>query len=68
MYLDNRLRESGALTMAGESIDLARVKMPAYIVASRDDHIVPWRSAYQSTRLLGGEATSCWARPGTLPA
>jgi polyhydroxyalkanoate synthase len=31
--------------------------MPACIVASRDDHIVPWRSAYQSTRLLGGEAT-----------
>ena len=25
MYLDNRLRESGALTMAGASIDLARV-------------------------------------------
>ena len=29
--------------------------MPAYIVASRDDHIVPWRSAYRSTQLLGGE-------------
>ena len=57
MYLDNQLRESGALTMAGASIDLARVTMPACIVASRDDHIVPWRSAYQSTRLLGGEVT-----------
>ena len=31
--------------------------MPAYIVASRDDHIVPWRSAYRSTRLLGGDVT-----------
>src|SRR5207342_3347610 len=38
-YLDNKLRESGALTMAGERIDLAQVTMPAYIVASRDDHI-----------------------------
>jgi len=57
MYLDNQLRESGALTMAGASIDLARVTMPACIVASRDDHIVPWRSAYRSTQLLGGEAT-----------
>ena len=54
-YLDNRLRDSGALTMGGEPIDLARVTMPAYIVASRDDHIVPWRSAYRSTQLLGGE-------------
>ncbi len=57
MYLDNRLREPGALTMAGESIDLARVTVPAYVVASRDDHIVPWRSAYRSTDLLGGDAT-----------
>jgi len=55
LYLDNKLRESGALTMAGARIDLARVAVPAYIVASRDDHIVPWRSAYQSTRLLGGD-------------
>jgi polyhydroxyalkanoate synthase len=57
LYLDNKLRESGALTMAGARIDLARVTVPAYIVASRDDHIVPWRSAYRSTRLLGGEVT-----------
>ena len=57
MYLDNRLRESGALTMAGARIDLARVTVPACIVASRDDHIVPWRSAYRSTHLLGGDVT-----------
>jgi len=57
MYLDNKLRESGGLTMAGESIDLARIKAPVYIVASREDHIVPWRSAYRSTRLIGGEMT-----------
>jgi polyhydroxyalkanoate synthase len=57
MYLDNKLREAGALTMTGESIDLARVTVPAYIVASRDDHIVPWRSAYRSNRLLGGDKT-----------
>jgi len=57
MYLGNELREGGALTMAGEPIDLAAVRVPAYIVASRDDHIVPWRSAYRSTGLLGGETT-----------
>jgi polyhydroxyalkanoate synthase len=57
MYLDNKLRERGALTMAGERIDLARVTVPAYLVASRDDHIVPWRSAHKSIRLLGGNVT-----------
>jgi polyhydroxyalkanoate synthase len=28
--------------------------MPAYLYASREDHIVPWASAYASTRLLRG--------------
>jgi polyhydroxyalkanoate synthase len=57
MYLDNKLIEHGALTMAGERIDLARVTMPAYVYASQGDHIVPWRSAYRTTALLGGDVT-----------
>jgi len=57
MYLDNRLREPDALTMCGEAIDLGRISVPAYVYASRDDHIVPWRSAYRTVGLLGGDAT-----------
>ncbi len=57
MYLDNRLREPGALTMAGVPVDLSRITVPTYIYASRDDHIVPWRTGYRSTGLLGGEVT-----------
>ena len=55
LYLDNRLIEPGALTMAGERIDLSAVTMPTYVYASHDDHIVPWRSAYRTTALLGGD-------------
>ncbi len=57
MYLDNRLTVPGALTMAGAPIDLSRITMPAYVYASREDHIVPWRSAYQTTELLGSDCT-----------
>jgi poly(3-hydroxyalkanoate) synthetase len=57
MYLDNKLREPGALTMAGAAIDLSRITIPAYVYASRDDHIVPWRSAFETTRLLSGDCT-----------
>jgi polyhydroxyalkanoate synthase len=57
MYLDNRLRQPGALTMLGERIDLSKIAMPAYVMASREDHIVPWRSAYRTTSLVGGGAT-----------
>ncbi len=54
MYLENNLRTPGKLAMCGMSVDLGRIDMPAYLLATREDHIVPWRTAYASTRLLGG--------------
>ncbi len=53
MYLGNRLAVPGALTMAGETIDLGRLTMPVYVYASREDHIVPWKSAWRTTALVG---------------
>jgi polyhydroxyalkanoate synthase len=57
MYLDNRLREPRGLTMCGEPIDLSRIAMPSYVYASREDHIVPWRSAYRTIELVGGDVS-----------
>ncbi len=54
-YLDNALREPGALTVCGEALDLSRIKAPAYIYGSREDHIVPWKGAWESTKILGGK-------------
>ncbi len=52
-YLENRL-ETGQLRICGTAADLRALDMPAYLYASREDHIVPWTSAYASTRLLRG--------------
>lgn len=57
LYLDNRLREPDALTMCGKAIDLSRITIPSYVYASQDDHIVPWRSAYRTLELVGGDPT-----------
>jgi polyhydroxyalkanoate synthase subunit PhaC len=54
LYLENRLRQRGALTMLGEKVDLSCIAVPAYVYASRDDHIVPWRAAYRTLELVGG--------------
>jgi polyhydroxyalkanoate synthase len=54
-YLENRLREPGGTVQCGVPVDLASVDVPAFIYASREDHIVPWQTAYASTGLLGGE-------------
>ncbi len=55
MYLENSLRVPGKLSMCGEQVDLGQLDMPVYLLATREDHIVPWQSAYQSTRILGGK-------------
>ncbi|MBI3373992.1 MAG: class I poly(R)-hydroxyalkanoic acid synthase [Betaproteobacteria bacterium] len=54
-YLENRLRVPGALTNCGVPVDLVRIGVPSFVYGSREDHIVPWKSAYGSIRLLGGE-------------
>ena len=55
LYLENSLRVPGRLQMCGQPIDLGTLKMPVYLLATREDHIVPWQSAYESTRILGGD-------------
>jgi polyhydroxyalkanoate synthase len=57
MYLQNALRTPNALSMCGVPIDLGHIDLPAYVVATEADHIVPWRSAYASARLLGAGVT-----------
>ncbi|MBE7418462.1 MAG: class I poly(R)-hydroxyalkanoic acid synthase [Ideonella sp.] len=54
-YLENKLREPGATTQCGVPVDLGQITVPAFVYASREDHIVPWQTAYASTQLLGGD-------------
>jgi polyhydroxyalkanoate synthase len=52
MYLEDKLKEPGALTVCGEECDLSQIDAPSFIYGSREDHIVPWTAAYASTFLL----------------
>jgi len=53
-YLQNKLMVPGATTVSGVSVDLGRIASPVFIYGSREDHIVPWPSAYASTQILKG--------------
>jgi len=55
LYLENSLCVPDRLTMCGASVDLGKVDMPSYVLATQEDHIVPWRSAYRTTQLVGGK-------------
>ncbi len=54
-YLQDELKLPGRLTVCGEKLDLARIEAPVFLYASREDHIVPWKAAYASTRVLSGK-------------
>jgi polyhydroxyalkanoate synthase subunit PhaC len=51
-YLQNDLRQPNKLTVCGQKVDLSKIKAPAFVYASREDHIVPWDAAFESTKIL----------------
>jgi polyhydroxyalkanoate synthase len=53
--LQDELKQPGKLTVCGEKLNLASIKAPVFIYASREDHIVPWKAAYASTRIMSGK-------------
>ncbi len=57
IYIENGLRQPGHLTMDGVPIDIGKIKIPFYVLATKEDHIAPWRSIYPTTGLLGGKTS-----------
>lgn len=54
MYLNNNLAK-GKITLSGRKIDLKRILVPSYVLATQEDHISPWRATYAATQLYRGE-------------
>ena len=63
-YLENNIKNPDRTTQCGVPIDLSKVKVPIYLLASREDHIVPWKTAYGSKDLIGGDARFVLAASG----
>jgi polyhydroxyalkanoate synthase len=54
-YLENALRIPGGTVQCGVPLDLSAIDAPTYLLAAREDHIVPWTAAFATTHLIGGE-------------
>ncbi|MGY3586990.1 polyhydroxyalkanoate synthase [Bradyrhizobium sp. USDA 4341] len=63
-YLENNLKDPGKTTQCGVPVDFSRITAPFYLLASREDHIVPWKTAFRSKDLIGGEARFVLAASG----
>jgi polyhydroxyalkanoate synthase len=54
MYLGNKLKDPGGITLGGVPIDLRKIALPAYFISTVEDHIAPWKSTYKGARILAG--------------
>jgi polyhydroxyalkanoate synthase len=54
MYLANKLKDPGGISLAGVPVDLSKIKIPAYFISTAEDHIAPWKSVYKGARVLSG--------------
>ena len=54
MYHQNLLAKPGGITLADTPIDLSKVRTSTFILATREDHIAPWKSTYAATHLYSG--------------
>ena len=63
-YLENNIKDPGKTTQCGVPVDLSKITAPVYLLASREDHIVPWKTAYLTKDLIGGDARFVLAASG----
>lgn len=57
IFRDNPLVRRGAIEVLGSPFDAASIKVPVFVTGAVTDHLTPWRGCYQTTQLVGGEAT-----------
>jgi polyhydroxyalkanoate synthase len=54
-YLENNLIKPGKIVLKGVPINLKEITQDIYAVGAEQDHIVPWKSAWQISRLTSGK-------------
>jgi len=54
-YLENNLVKPGKIVLKDVPIDLKRIRQDIYAVGAQQDHIVPWKAAWQISQLGSGK-------------
>jgi polyhydroxyalkanoate synthase len=66
MYQQNDLVKPGAIELDGVPLDLREIKLPTYVLATREDHIAPWKSSYRATQIFSGPVRFVLAASGHI--
>jgi polyhydroxyalkanoate synthase len=54
MYIENRLVRPGGIDLDGVAIDLGSVTTPSVFIATKEDHIAPWKTVYRGAQRFTG--------------
>ncbi|MGI9487347.1 MAG: PHA/PHB synthase family protein [Geminicoccaceae bacterium] len=65
-YQNNKLIKPGGIMLGGVPIDLRKVRIPIYMLSTREDHIAPWASTYAATQIFRGNITFALAGSGHI--
>jgi len=66
MYQQNDLCKPGAVELLKTKIDLRKIKVPTYMISTREDHIAPWKSTYRGTQFYSGPVRFVLAASGHI--
>ena len=66
MYLNNKFKEPGGLSIAGSPIDVSTIQTPAYFISTEEDHIAPWEGAYLGAQLMAGPVRFVLGKSGHI--
>jgi polyhydroxyalkanoate synthase len=70
MYQQNDLirpvGDPNGIELLGARIDLRRIKVPSYLISTREDHIAPWKSTYRATQIYSGPVRFVLAASGHI--
>ncbi len=65
-YQNNKLVKPGGIELGGVPIDLGKVRIPVYMLSTKEDHIAPWASTYAATQIFRGQTTFALAGSGHI--
>ena len=66
MYQQNDLVKPGGIELDGVALDLRKIKVPSYLLSTREDHIAPWKSTYRTTQIFAGPVRFVLAASGHI--
>lgn len=65
LYVNNELAE-GTFELLGQTLRIAQIEVPIYVISTIQDHIAPWKSTFKGLAKVRGERTFILSESGHI--